>query len=143
MNGDLLNAWFESIVRTTRVSIHTTIRVIGEWRGLFASFPNYAYIEVIAEPSDDLRVDVEISEEKFKLRGCEDYIKQAVYGLLDVLCTDRRYAVLNIRLRIIDIKVHEIDSRGLAFRMAGRKAARKILEEDSWWYRNNLNGGSE
>jgi hypothetical protein len=59
----------------------------------------------------------------------QDFLKAAVFGLLDVVLTAGYLPLRDFALRVVEVDSHPIDSSIMAFRKAGRDAGRKLLQE--------------
>jgi hypothetical protein len=89
---------------------------------------DYARIEFLLEPSDELEVVVQVasidaSEEKQQL------IQEAIYGFLDVVMMAEPYPVKKMRITVVGAEFDPVSSNLMAFRLAGRDAAKKLLDE--------------
>ncbi|MFL6199172.1 MAG: hypothetical protein ACJ76J_08350 [Thermoanaerobaculia bacterium] len=83
------------------------------------------------EPSRLLEVLTEKSIPEEVVR--DGFTDAAAMGILDVLMTAGPYPIKNVRIIIEQLDVDPIESSQHAFRMAGRDAARKLLEQLFPW----------
>ncbi len=101
-------------------------------RGLYSRVTNHiqdAQVILSVAPDEDLSVSVEMEHPLESVEHGEDYLRAAVFGVLDVLLVEARPSVRHVRVTILDLVVHPTNSSVHAFRMAGRDAARKVLVE--------------
>lgn len=91
----------------------------------------FASVRVRVEPASKF----ELIDRSFKSEELEqnlqliDFPNCAIFGMLDVFLISGSSPIRNIRVVIEDVGYDPIDSSSMAFREAGRDAARKITEE--------------
>jgi hypothetical protein len=87
---------------------------------------DYAKIEVQCEPAE--RFEVMFDLPNLKEAQQHAYLDWAICGMLDVLMTENTYPLRNVRLTIKGAVIDPIRSNQMAFRHAGRDAARNVFE---------------
>ncbi len=92
---------------------------------VLGSRSDYAKIDVLCEPAEafDVKFDLPNLQEA---QECS-YLDWAVLGMLGVLMTEGTYPLRNVCLTIEGAEVDPIKSNQMAFRYAGRDAAKKIF----------------
>ena len=84
-------------------------------------------VDVIAEPWSAFEVGrsfaFEVKPEQ------EPFIDSFIFGFLDVLMTSEPFPIRNVKVTIQDATFDPIRANQMAFRLAGRDAGRKFLEE--------------
>lgn len=85
----------------------------------------------MAEPAEEFSVFFDLDPAVVTRLQHHNSLDEAVFGMLDVLAAARRYPVFGISIRFLRAEIHPVHpSPPIAFRMAGRDAARRILEEE-------------
>ena len=120
----LLHAWAEGLLHLQRMTIRAPITVTGVYDRHLGPRWNYAYIKVIAEPSEQVEVSLEVPLEKGLT---EAILREAIFGMLDTLMTQPGLPVVNLRLRVVGAVLDPVRSTQHAFRLAGRLAAKELL----------------
>lgn len=87
-----------------------------------------ARVEFLLEPAEELDVVVQVvgvdaSREK------QQFIESAVHGFLDVVMLDTPYPINKMRVAVVGADFDPVNSNSVAFRLAGRDAAKKLLAE--------------
>ena len=87
----------------------------------------FAKIRLKVEPADsfDVRNDLLVNAAELERHG---YLDAAIMGLLDVLLTAETLPLRNLCVEFIEAEEHPMDSSQIAFRHAGRDAARNLLQ---------------
>jgi hypothetical protein len=86
----------------------------------------FAKIRFRAEPAEDFLVEMGDLEPD-ALR--KSYLDAAILGVLDIILVSASAPLKNVKLTVTAIESHEIDSSPNAFRMAGREAGKKLIDE--------------
>jgi hypothetical protein len=89
----------------------------------------YAAVQVEIAPSEELRVDDQLDEKTREYAVEEGWYDQIVFGVCDVMILQPVAPYKDFRLTIHAIDFNDIESNAMAFRLAARDAAEKILEE--------------
>lgn len=126
--NDLMQKWARSLVAAKSRLLTRSARVEGVRKAHLGPRMDYARIEFLLEPSDELEVVVQVasidaSEEKQQL------IQEAIYGFLDVVMMAEPYPVKKMRITVVGAEFDPVSSNLMAFRLAGRDAAKKLLDE--------------
>ena len=121
-----LQKWFEDIATRHSDSPSGSGAVEGLRDQHLGPRRDFARVQVFFEPSPSFEVICTAPNlEELNTNGYLDFI---VFGLLDVLLTAQAYPMRNVRLTITEAEIHPIHANQMAFRWAGRDAARKLLE---------------
>jgi hypothetical protein len=87
----------------------------------------FAKIRLSVEPADIFDVQIGPLPKAADLEK-KGYLDAAIMGLLDVLLTTESLPLRDIRVTFIEAEEHPVDSSQMAFRHAGRDAARNLLQ---------------
>jgi len=118
--------WLTDLAQRQTMLLPKAVRVAGVRDKILGPRSDYAKIDVLCEPADSLEI-------KFDLPNLQEaqqhgYLDWAVMGMLDVLMTENTYPLRNVRLTIKGADIDSIKSNQMAFRHAGRNAARNLFE---------------
>lgn len=126
----LLSEWTADRPRCRREPLRAVVRVAGRFERI-TSKRLFGAIVVVAEPAAELSVEFELNTDQMRRQegyGKHGFLGPVAFGLLDVLLIEMPYDILGARLRVVDLAEHPVDSVPFAYRMAGRDAARRILD---------------
>lgn len=123
MKKDYLSEWFVDIQTRRSVLFSKAVTVVGildEHRG-----PrwNFAKVKLCLKPADTITI-VDCTSSSL-----QEFVDATFFGILDVLLTELSSPLRNLSIELLEIEDHPIDSNPIAFRLAGRDAARKALKE--------------
>lgn len=128
-DGDYLERWFRHTRGLRSGTLREPIRVRGiEDRHLGPRWSR-ASVSAVVEPAEHLDVVFQLPAEDLDRAHSEGFSDWAVFGFLDVLLTARDYPITRIRLVIHDLGIDPVDSSPMAFRRAGRAAARQLVDQ--------------
>jgi hypothetical protein len=121
-----LESWYRDLIERRSAKLPRTVRVEGIREKHMGPRCEYGRIVVEAQPADQFAVSgptgpLSIDE--------EDYVRAALFGILDVLLTAEPFPLRDINLVVVEIHPHPVDSSVMAFRKAGRDAGTKLLRE--------------
>jgi hypothetical protein len=121
-----LEEWAVSIIRRPSAKLKATVEIDGLRNAHLGPRWEYAKVRMRIEPSDGFDVRFDIPRNP----GTEQatYLDAAIMGLLDVVLVSESSPLTDIRVTVISIEEHEIDSSPRAFRMAGRDAGQSLLQ---------------
>ena len=119
--------WFKDLSSRSPATVRRPVTVIGTWETRLGARGQYAQIEIGVEPADSWAVAVELPEGAAQKPGTAAYLRSAVFGMLDIFVTRSPRPLLRIRVHIVGMDVHPVDSSEAAFRLAGKDAAQKII----------------
>jgi translation elongation factor EF-G len=88
----------------------------------------FAKVTMRVEPAEQFEARFAVGEKQAELEE-RGFLNAAVYGFLDVSLVSASMPLRNVRLVIVNAEAHEVDSSQRAFRMAGRDAARRLLQQ--------------
>lgn len=120
--------WVKDLEVRPAASIDRSIQVVGLRDKHLGPRWEHARIDIVAEPADAWSVVVEIEQEGDGAAEREALLRQALFGLLDVLVTRPPQPLLNLRVRVVGAEFDPVQANARAFRLAGRDAGEKLLE---------------
>jgi hypothetical protein len=127
MNDNLQN-WVQSLVSAKSRLLTRTIRVEGVRKAHLGPRIDYARVEFLLEPAEDLDVVVQVVGIEVT-REQQQFVESAIYGFLDVAMLAEPYPMKKMRVTVVGADFDPVSSNMIAFRLAGRDAAKKLLEE--------------
>jgi hypothetical protein len=122
-----LEHWFEDLMQRRSAVVPRTVKV----EGIRAAHtgPRLEYGRIVVEARPASVFSAEWSVDVGRGADDEEFIRAAVFGVLDVVLGAEPYPLKNVAVRVLEIEAHEIDSSRMAFRRAGQDAGRKLLNE--------------
>jgi len=124
---EYLTKWFDNLASNKGGTWPRATTARGECRRHTGPGLWYAAVDLTFIPSDKFEIEdkstPQVRDHKDGLRWYE----QIVFGVLDVMLTRPTMPIWNFRLIISNIDYDEIESNPMAFRLAARDAALKIL----------------
>lgn len=125
---DYLKNWVDDVIKRAPFIFKGKFIVKGEHKHHPGAHLEYAAIEASIENNDKLEV---VFSDSVKKLNTEDrtLVDSAIQGMFDVLVVSKPYPVLNVKIEIISADIHPIDSNKIAFRIAGRNAAREFISK--------------
>ena len=121
---DFYQKWSELIFNSESDNIDETVIAEGVFERPSGSRMHYAKIIFEVSPNRCFEVDMQSFE------GAEaetkDYMEWGIYGLLDEFLAGFGKPLRNVRVKIIDMVIHPVNSSKYAFRCAGRNAAKNM-----------------
>jgi hypothetical protein len=124
--NEYLKLWADGLLKRASITLESRITVVGERNQHLGPRCEFAKIQVSVEPASGFEVvDLVPVNEELRQLGYPDW---AVFGLLDVLMVAESAPITNVRVTLEKAEFHPIDSSAMAFRQAGRDAARRILK---------------
>ncbi len=128
-----LQEWTRDVLERRAITVKRAVRVEGLRDKHLGPRWDYAKICFLIEPSPKFEVLLGDS----LVQGTDPaYLKSALFGFIDVAMAAEPYPLKRVRITIEDVDVDEINSNLMAFRSAGRDAARKLLaklSDESLW----------
>jgi hypothetical protein len=88
----------------------------------------YAAVKLQITPSDDFAVDDQLEVKVREYSKSVGWYDQIIFGVFDVLMLDSTAPFRGFKLTILKINFNDIESNEMAFRLAARDAAGKILQ---------------
>ena len=120
-----IEKWASDLVQRQSMPLRKVVRVEGVREKILGPRSDYAKIDVLCEPAEDFVVRFDLpNQQEAQEHG---YLDWAVLGMLDVLMTESTYPLRHVRLTIKGAEVDPIKSNQMAFRHAGRDAAKKVF----------------
>ena len=118
--------WFESLLGQPSLTLKKPLHINGICKKHLGPRLEYAIIELQVEPSDVFAL--EFSKEILALNEeSKNLVDSAIYGILDIIMVAKSLPLKNIKINIIHVDIHPIDSNKAAFRKAGRDAGQKMI----------------
>lgn len=125
-----INTWIESYLNSTPISVSKSIEVEGLCKIVTGGRCLYAKVLLEVLPSNDLIFEDQTKKNKRSLLDHEAWTEAAFLGILDYMLVMPITSISRFHCVIKELDFHDIDSSSLAFRLAGRNAAKKILEAE-------------
>ncbi len=120
--------WFDSLLAEPGMTWGKAISARGECRRHTGPSLWYAAVEIRLAPSDEFQIE-DLSEPRVVNRHVDGprWYDQIIFGVLDVMLTQPVAPIVNFKVTILGVDFDEIRSNPMAFRLAARDAALKIL----------------
>lgn len=126
--SEYLQRWAQSLFSAKSRRLTRSIRVEGLRKAHLGPRMDYARVQFLLEPAEDLDVVFQVASIEAS-REQQELMESAVYGFLDVVMMAEPHPVKKMRIVVIGADVDPVSSNIAAFRLAGRDAANKLLEE--------------
>lgn len=123
-----LQFWCDDILARTAVPFPAEKSVTGEHFANLGPRSEFARVEMRFLPASAFVAKFDQLPDSLAVRR---FAKHAVFGVLDVLLTQERHPMTGLELVVRAIDVDEVRSTELAFRLAGRHAARQALGKET------------
>lgn len=127
-----LDDWRTSYQELHQVGVHSSARVSGVCKKVLGGRALYAEVELYFAESTDLTFVSELADTEYQRAYDEGWLKEIYLGVLDVMLVRPMIPVTIFSCAIKKIRYHEIDTSARAFRLAGRYAAEKFLEQEKF-----------
>ena len=128
-------AWFARKLERRRLSIREAREVAYVHKRALGGRGEYASITMQIEPADDFGFDSVANWPETE--SAEKYVQSVLDGVLDeLLAQDVGFAVTRLRVLVLAVEWHPIDSSQRAFYFAARGAVRRALGLDDWYAYN-------
>lgn len=124
---EILNDWFQSLIARSYAEVKDTVQATGVCKKHTGGMVLYASVNLSVGPGKGIEYCDLLNEAVRTKMTSEGWYRQILYGVLDVFLTHSATPISSFILTIEGVDYHEIDSNELAFRLAGRDAARKCL----------------
>jgi len=127
---EYIKLWAENIINETSINFNKEITIKEEYKKHYGPGLHYAMLEVKIEPAKSF--DVEFAEKTKDLsKDTKIWLDSAILGILDEILVKKPFPLKDIKITLLDVKTHPVDSNKLAFRYAGRNIGKKILSQCS------------
>lgn len=128
---DYVEQWYRNLVGvgSGEPPLHIEREAWGEYRKHSGPAVRFARVRIAISPADDLVIDDSLNKDKLDYLKRENCYDQIAFGVLDVMMTSLPFPMRNFRLAVLDVEYDEVTSVPMAFRLAARDAARRILSE--------------
>jgi hypothetical protein len=127
---DYVQLWYQDWSMSHRPD--SLIKRAGEAWGVFHKHTGpsikYGKVKIAISPGADLEVVDALDQAKSDWLKANDCFDQITFGVLDVMLT-MLPPINQFKMIILDADYDEVQSVPIAFRLAAREAARKILDE--------------
>ena len=122
-----LTEWVQDLYGRRQSTIRRPPSVAGKQDRHLGPRWEYAEIELVVEPADVWEVQVALPEADRTEMEKDDWLREAILGILDVLVSRPLHPLLRIRLKVTAAR-YSFESSRRAFRMAGRNAGEVLLD---------------
>ncbi len=119
-----LQEWIRDVLERRAITVKRAVRVEGLRNKHLGPRWDYAKVCFLVEPSPRFEV---VLGDSLAQEIDPAYLKSALLGFVDVAMTAEPYPIKRIRITVEDAQVDAINSNVMAFRSAGRDAARNLL----------------
>jgi hypothetical protein len=123
-----LENWGESLIQSRSLALTKSVRVEGLRKAHLGPRMDFARVEFVVEPADEFSVAVEVPNLDVTAEQ-QTFLEWAMFGFLDVVMMTEPYPTKSIRLTVTSAEFDPVSSNMVAFRLAGRDAGRKFVEE--------------
>jgi Elongation factor G, domain IV len=121
-----LHDWFQDRLTTLSARMPDEVRVSVTHDQHLGPTWERAGLVLEVGPADEFTVEL-VGEQA---GGDErEYANAAALGFLDVAMVSTPFPLRDVRVRVVELSVDPVASSQMAFRKAGRQAARKVIEE--------------
>jgi len=120
-----LQDWFDDRLAVPSAQIPQTVSVSVTHDKHLGPMWERAGLVLEVAPASQFVVEVAIAEPSEEAR---EFAKAAVLGFLDVAMVSTPFPMRDVRLRVVELHVDPVASNQMAFREAGRQAAREVIE---------------
>lgn len=127
---DIISEWGREFLDAPLIQFPRVIVAEGERIAHLGPRYDFARVRARFEPAPLLMVT------PFEMPIHKDspaFAKATLFGILDVLATYEKQPILGTRITILGLEIDEVNSNERAFRLAGRSAAAKALEDAGFW----------
>lgn len=125
-----LDDWLNSYQELHQVGVHSAARVSGVCKKVLGGRALYAEVELCFAESTELTFLSGLSDKEYQRAYDEGWLRGLYLGVLDVMLVKPIVPVTVFSCTVNAIRFHELDSSVQAFRVAGRYAAEKFLEQE-------------
>src|SRR5262245_23832289 len=132
MMVDIMNyyrQWLDDIASRPSVTWKWARSARGECRRHTGPSIWFAGVQLELTPSDEFVVDDKLESKVREYAQKTGWYDQIVFGVYDVLMIQTITPFRNFKLSILAIDFNHIESNAIAFRLAGRDAAKKLIEQ--------------
>jgi hypothetical protein len=130
-----LEEWAVSVQKRPSSTLKAPVEITGVRNQHMGPRWEFATINLKIEPAEGFSVNTALLPSQAHLEE-NGYLNAAVMGLLDILLTAEAAPLKNINVIFLNVEEHPIDSSQMAFRQAGRDAARKLLKANKALHSN-------
>ena len=123
---DYIKLWSEEFSQGSSLMLTSRISATGERNICLGPRIDFARIELSAEPAAHFEIVDGVAPSQELEQYC--YLDWAVFGVLDIFLLADPLPLTKVKLTLEKADLHPIHSSQMAFRYAGRDAARKILQ---------------
>ncbi|MGH1540061.1 MAG: hypothetical protein ACRBHB_06545 [Arenicella sp.] len=127
-----LDDWRSSYEELHNVGVHTSVKVEGVCKKVLGGRALYAGVELHFRESTELVFLSELSDTEYKQAYEEGWLRGIYLGVLDIMLVKPIVPVTAFSCTVNAIRFHEVDSSVKAFRLAGRYATEKYLEQEEF-----------
>ena len=130
--GITIEDWHRTYQKLPRVAIGRNYRTNGTFKAVTGGMSLFAKVTLQFSRNSELIFESEL-DKAIEARALEEkWIHAAAVGVLDTMLVRPLTAITVFRCTFLAIEYHEIDSRPIAFQMAGRCAALELLKQEDY-----------
>lgn len=124
-----LHDWFQDRLAAPSMRMERKVRVSVTHDQHLGPTWERAGLGLEVEPAEEFAAELAIEQ---ATADEVEYAKAAMLGFLDVVMANTPSPLRDVRVRVVELSVDPVASSEMAFRKAGRQAARKVMEELGW-----------
>jgi Elongation factor G, domain IV len=125
---DYLDFWYKQVLERPSAVLQAPIVVEGLRDAHMAARWDYARVVFKIEPAQHFTFEIGCKN-GVSFESVQGFLTAALIGLLDTILVADLTPYRNIRVTLMELQAHEINSNQLAFYRAGRIAGKRFLEE--------------
>ncbi len=122
-----LEEWTQSLLVGPELRLKGEGTARGECRRHTGPSLWFAAVTLRLAPASELLFRDELEPQVREKLHVSGWYNEIIFGVLDVLVTDPVAPVRRFELTILGVEIDDIESRGIAFRLAARDAAQNML----------------
>ncbi len=128
-NSKYIEEWYLDLNQRSTLRIERDLQAHGVCNRIAGPRQMYAEVTISLHPGRSFDVKDKMDREKASRIHEYGYYKSIVFGVLDILLTHAQLPITECYLEIHDVEINEVHSSPMAFRLAARDAAVRILEK--------------
>lgn len=125
---NLLEKWMEDMLSRRSRVLEAPVRVEGIRKAHLGGYLQIGQVLFVIEPANGFEISIEIANLEAKPEY-KSFIESAIFGFLDVVMLAEPYPFKDLKVRVVGAEFDPVSSSVISFRLAGRDAGKKFLEE--------------
>ena len=126
---EYLKMWCDNLLSSPDLAWKHSLTARGECHRQVSPRIWYAAVEITISPAAGFEVEEKLTSPLTTYQDGSRWRDQIIFGVLDVMLTRLVAPIRNFKLTISNIDFNETESNPMAFRLAARTAASKILDQ--------------